>query len=99
MSYKYFTKTYDNDQVRVIFEHEEEKAAFEDVLFKLTRRIHQNTVREDKIEDFEFDTTLEMEVAAEYTDIIRKIKGLRVFNVLAKNNTVIIPEPFNGRVF
>ena len=95
MSIKIFPWTFDGDQISITFEYREEKNAFEDVIDRLRVRINKNPAneRELQISDFEFKTTLETEVSSKYFEGIRRVLGLRIFNVLSKNSCVVIPFP------
>ena len=94
MSVKIFPTTFDDDTISVLFEYEEEKRAFEEVVQKLEERIMLNGKnRETSITDFEFPSTLAMDVATARTGAICQIVGLKAFSVWSRRSSTIVPWP------
>ena len=94
LRYKIFPTTFTGDQVRIGFTHDEERAAFERVVRDINDRIRLlETKRDTDIRDFRLNSTLDMEVAREYVQEIMNVCGLRVFNIMTKENIVLIPLP------
>jgi hypothetical protein len=94
MSQKIYPTTYDGDQISVSFPANVELWAFEKVVDNIKTRIEKNKNRGDSIDDFQFETTLQAEVAGAYYEEIKKIVGLGVFNVYEKErgvHSMIIP--------
>lgn len=91
--HKLFLNTYDGDRIRLVFDEPEERTAFESVLEKIRRRVTKNSPRETPIKDFHFDTTLEMEIAEERIDDLRKVIGLETFSIYKNDDVSIIPLP------
>lgn len=93
MSHKIFRDTYGGDTIRLIFSHTEDARAFESVERKMHSRIINNEPREETIRDFQFDTTLEAQVANERIDDLKNILGLQTLNIYHKDSVTIIPLP------
>lgn len=93
MAYKIFPETYDGDKIRITFTDYEEKRVFESVVNKLQRTIAQSDTRDALIENFEFDTTLQMQVTRDYLSDVMAVVGLRVFNIYGKQESTIYPLP------
>lgn len=92
MSYKLFPLTYGGDRLRLVFDCEEERYAFEQAIESIRLKVEENKPRESRI-DFQFNTTLEMEVARDHADEVSQIAGLQVLNFFSDRRAVIIPLP------
>lgn len=91
---KMFPHTFNGDQIRLEFGYDEEMQAFISVVGHLKDRVEKNGAeREKEIEDFVFETTLQMDVARDFNDQIRQVVGLRTFNICGKDSCTIIPLP------
>ncbi|MCX6792524.1 MAG: hypothetical protein NTY12_00705 [Candidatus Falkowbacteria bacterium] len=91
MSYKIFPKTFDNDQLIIEFDYKEEKNAFERVLKSITDKAESNKPRHEAIEDYEFNSILDMKVAMNHVENLRRIIGLVTLNINHRFSVIIVP--------
>lgn len=91
--YLLYPWTFDHDQLRLEFETIEDRATFERVCELLHSRVACNEVRETPINDFQFDTTLQAEIAQMWMDEVMSVVGLETLNVFSKKGVGFVPLP------
>lgn len=90
---KIFPRTFDGDQIRIVFDTDEEQRAFKEVVESLLEFFAER--REDKIVTHKFKTTLHSQVAKDYLSEVMKVAGLHVMNNYVEESTwSILPKPF-----
>ena len=83
--YAAFPETYDNDQIQVLFQFEEEKEVFLELIKRLLHFADEENKRDqgsEKMWKFFFKTTLEATLAQNYEEEIERVVGIVTFRVL-----------------